>query len=45
MLPAMRFAGSAFATAEEVPVADFVAVANALPANRIAGSMSDLSED
>ena len=31
--------------AEEVPVADFVAVANALPANRIAGSMSDLSED
>ena len=31
--------------AEEVAVADFVAVANALPANRIAGSMSDLSED
>ena len=31
--------------AEEVPVEDFVAVANALPANRIAGSVSDLSED
>ena len=34
--------------AEEVPVAEFVTVANALPADRIAGSLSDgpdLSED
>jgi 16S rRNA (adenine1518-N6/adenine1519-N6)-dimethyltransferase len=31
--------------AEEVPVEDFVAVANALPAERIAGSLSDITED
>lgn len=31
--------------AEEVPVADFVAVANALPAERIAGGAPDLTED
>ncbi|CAJ0797280.1 Ribosomal RNA small subunit methyltransferase A [Ralstonia condita] len=31
--------------AEEVSVEDFVAVANALPADRIAGSATDLSED
>ncbi|MGD7395070.1 16S rRNA (adenine(1518)-N(6)/adenine(1519)-N(6))-dimethyltransferase, partial [Ralstonia pseudosolanacearum] len=31
--------------AEEVPVADFVAVANALPAERIAGGAPDLNED
>ncbi|WP_296223905.1 16S rRNA (adenine(1518)-N(6)/adenine(1519)-N(6))-dimethyltransferase RsmA [Ralstonia sp. UBA689] len=31
--------------AEEVPVEDFVAVANALPAHLIAGSVSDLTED